>query len=64
MKNKKLKEAVAESLIDKKLKRYYISIDLNEAGIEAESEDQALTEANRQIKEGSYTLNIVDEEEI
>lgn len=40
--------------------KYYISIDLDVAGIEAESEEEALEKANELIKEGSYSLNIVD----
>jgi hypothetical protein len=46
------------------MKRYFISIDLNQAGIEAESQEEALKEANRLIRDGDYTLNICDEEEI
>lgn len=45
------------------MKTYYISIDLDSAGIEAKSEEEALKEANRQIKEGSYSLNIVDSDD-
>jgi hypothetical protein len=46
------------------MKRYFISIDLNEAGIEAKSEEEAYEKANELIKERDYTLNICDEEEI
>lgn len=45
------------------MKKYYISIDLNVAGIEAKSEEEALRQANDLIKEGDYTLNIVDVDE-
>ena len=45
-------------------KRYYISIDLNQAGIEARNEEEAIKEARKLIKSGCYSLNIVDEEEV
>ena len=47
-----------------KMKRYFISIDLEQAGIEAESREEALKEANKLIKEGCYSVEICDEEEI
>ena len=46
------------------MKRYFISIDLNQAGIEAEDRAEAISEAIKQIKEGAYSVQIVDEEEI
>ena len=46
------------------MKRYFISIDLDSCGVEAENEDEALLIANQQIKDGSYSLNICDSEEI
>lgn len=46
------------------MKRYYISVDLDIAGIEAENEEEALKEANRQIKDGAYSLNIADVDEL
>lgn len=44
--------------------KYYFSVDLDVAGIEADSEEEALSIANQQIKDGSYTLNIVDKDEV
>lgn len=41
-------------------KTYYISVDLDVAGIEAKNEEEALKEANEYIKSGAYSLNIVD----
>jgi len=42
---------------------YYISVDLDQAGIEAKSEEEALKKAEKLIKEGCYSLNIVDKDE-
>ena len=45
-------------------KRYFISIDLNIAGIEAKSEEEACRLANQYIRGGDYSLNVVDSEDI
>ena len=44
------------------MKRYYISVDLDET-IEAENEEEALSKANELLKEKCYSLNIVDTDE-
>jgi hypothetical protein len=44
--------------------KYYFSVDLDVAGIEADNESEALEIANQQIKDGSYTLNVVDKDEV
>jgi len=46
------------------MKRYFISVDLDISGIEAKSEEEALKEAKQYIKDGSYSLNIIDVDEI
>ena len=45
------------------MKTYYISIDLDVAGIEANSEEEALEIANKLIKNKEYSLNIVEVDE-
>ena len=45
------------------MKIYYISVDLDEGGIEAENEEEALKKANELLKEKCYSLNIVDVDE-
>jgi hypothetical protein len=42
------------------MKTYYIGIDLDIAGIEAKSEEEALKKANGFIKDGCYSLKVVD----
>jgi hypothetical protein len=42
---------------------YTVSIDLHEGPIRAESEEACLTIVNRLIREGSYTVMIVDTED-
>jgi len=46
------------------MKRYYVSIDLDVAGIEAESEEEALQKAEEYIRDGGYSLQIVDRDNI
>lgn len=46
------------------MRRYFISVDLEQAGIEAENENEALDVARRLINEGGYTVEICDSEEI
>lgn len=42
------------------MKTYYLSVDLDGAGIEAKDEEEAYRIANEEIKDGLYSLNIVD----
>jgi len=45
------------------MNKYYISIDLDCAEIEAETEEEALKKANQLIQGGCYSLYICDREE-
>ena len=42
---------------------YTISVDLDSAGIEAQSEQEALSKARELIQAGAYSLMIVDTEQ-
>lgn len=42
------------------MEKYYVSVDLDVSGIEANSEEDALEKAKEYIEEGEYSLNIVD----
>ena len=46
------------------MKKYFISIDLDQLGIEAENEKEAYRKVYDLIQEGFYSLNIVDVEEV
>ena len=46
------------------MKTYYISIDLDVAGIEAKNEEEAYTKAHKLIKDRGYALEIVDTDDI
>lgn len=46
------------------MKRFFISVDLDVAGVEADNEEEALKIAKQYIKDGSYSLSIADSEEI
>lgn len=43
---------------------YYMSVDLHNAGIIADSEEEAYKIANRLIREKAYSLQICDREEV
>lgn len=45
------------------MKTYYFSVDFDQAGFNAESEEEALKMANKSIKENCYSIQLVDSEE-
>ena len=45
------------------MKTYYFSIDFNQSGFEGKDKNEAMDKAEQAIKDGDFSINLVDEEE-